>query len=298
VAVAGLCENIGDMNVAREAARILRQLRLPLFCLLPGFLVAVNVSAAEQTAPSTREMERINWMEFREWVPGKINTVLLPLGTIEPHGVTANGADIIAPVAIAREIAPRLNAMIAPVIPYGFTGAMDAYPGSFTVPEDAYRAYVRAVLIGLAKNKFKNIILINGHGGGQTAILTALVQDVGRETGTRMLVVNWWSYCSDVTVEVFGEDGGHAAENENAFIMAIDPSLVHPERYNKEMVTANPSPGTWSAYPNPSSITLYKEGQGYLKFDLAKAKSYFGKVNEKLTRLIQETIRKWDLAGL
>jgi creatinine amidohydrolase len=243
-------------------------------------------------------MERINWMEFREWVPGKINTVLLPLGTIEPHGVTANGADIIAPVAIAKEIAPRLNAMIAPVIPYGFTGVMDAYPGSFTVPEDAYRAYVRAVLVGLAKNKFKNIILINGHGGGQTAILTALTQEVGRETGTRMLVVNWWSYCSDITVEVFGEDGGHAAENENAFIMAIDPSLVHPERYTKEMVTANPSPGTWSAYPNPSSITLYKDGQGYLKFDLAKAKTYFAKVNEKLTKLIQETIRKWDLAGL
>jgi creatinine amidohydrolase len=286
------------MDVTFEPSRALMHSWFAQSCLSLGCLVAATVAAAEQPAPSTREMERINWMEFREWVPGKISTVLLPLGTIEPHGVTANGADILAPVAIAKEIAPRLNAMIAPVIPYGFTGVMDAYPGSFTVPEDAYRAYVRAVLVGLAKNKFKNIILINGHGGGQTAILTALAQDVGRETGTRMLVVNWWSYCSDVTVEVFGEDGGHAAENENAFIMAIDPSLVHPERYNKDLVTANPSPGTWSAYPNPSSITLYKEGQGYLKFDLAKAKTYFARVNEKLTRLIQETIRKWDLAGL
>jgi creatinine amidohydrolase len=286
------------MDITFEPSRVLKHSWFAQSCLSLGCLVAATVAAAEQPTPSTREMERINWMEFREWVPGKISTVLLPLGTIEPHGVTANGADILAPVAIAKEIAPRLNAMIAPVIPYGFTGVMDAYPGSFTVPEDAYRAYVRAVLIGLAKNKFKNIILINGHGGGQTAILTALAQDVGRETGTRMLVVNWWSYCSDVTVEVFGEDGGHAAENENAFIMAIDPSLVHPERYSKDLVTANPSPGTWSAYPNPSSITLYKEGRGYLKFDLAKAKTYFARVNEKLTRLIQETIRKWDLAGL
>jgi creatinine amidohydrolase len=286
------------MNIASGTSRALKRSWSTWFCLPLGCLAAAHLSAADQKSPGTREMERINWMEFREWVPGKINTVLLPLGTIEPHGVTANGADILAPVAIAREIAPRLNAMIAPVVPYGFTGVMDAYPGSFTIPEDAYRAYVRAVLVGLAKNKFKNIILINGHGGGQTAILTALAQEVGRETGTRMLVVNWWSYCSDVTLEVFGEDGGHAAENENAFIMAIDPSLVHPERYNKDMVTANPSPGTWSAYPNPSSITLYKDGQGYLKFDLAKAKTYFAKVNEKLTRLVQETIRKWDLAGL
>jgi creatinine amidohydrolase len=286
------------MNIAVQISRIRKRSWFVWFCLSLGCFVVAAASAAEQLSPSTREMERINWMEFREWVPGKISTVLLPVGTIEPHGVTANGADIFAPVAIAKEIAPRLNAMIAPVIPYGFTGVMDAYPGSFTVPEDAYRAYVRAVLVGLAKNKFKNIILINGHGGGQTAILTALAQDVGRETSTRLLVVNWWSYCSDVTLEVFGEDGGHAAENENAFIMAIDPSLVHPERYNKDMVTANPSPGTWSAYPNPSSITLYKEGQGYLKFDLARAKTYFAKVNDKMTRLIQETIRKWDLAGL
>src|ERR1044072_4334170 len=278
------------MNIAGHAPRLFKRSRIQWLGLSLSCLIVAVAPAADPLAPSTREMERINWMEFREWVPGKINTVLLPLGTIEPHGVTANGADILAPVAIAKEIAPRINALIAPVIPYGFTGVMDAYPGSFTVPEEAYRAYVRAVLVGLAKNKFKNIILINGHGGGQTAILTALTQQVVRETGTRMLVVNWWSYCSDITVEVFGEDGGHAAENENAFIMAIDPSLVHPARYKKEMVTANPSPGTWSAYPNPSSITLYKDGQGYLKFDLAKAKTYFTRVNEKLTTLIHETI--------
>ena len=243
-------------------------------------------------------MERINWIEFREWVPAKINAVLLPLGTLEPHGVAPNGTDILAPVAIAREIAPRVNAMIAPAIPYGFTGVMDAYPGSFTIPEDAYRAYVHAVVAGLARNKFKNIILLNGHGGGQTAILSALAQQVGRETNTRILVINWWSYCSDVTLEVFGEDGGHGAENETAYIMAIDPALVHKEQYKDEMATAIPSPNTWSAYPFPSTIMLYKEGQGYLKFDPARATTYFTKVNDKIARLIQETIAKWEMAGV
>jgi creatinine amidohydrolase len=166
------------------------------------------------------------------------------------------------------------------------------------MPEDAYRAYVRAVMMGLAKNKFKNIILLNGHGGGQTAILSALAQEVGRETCTRILVVNWWSYCSDVTFEVFGEDGGHAGENETAYVMAIDPSLVQKENYKPGMATALPAPNTWSAYPFPSSIMLYKEGQGYPKFDLAKAKIYFAKVNDKIARLIEETIKKWDMAGL
>lgn len=264
-----------------------------------GFLVAsIAIAPAAAGAQSTRDLDRINWMEFREFVPSKVTTVLLPLGTLEPHGVTANGADIIAPAAIAREIAPRLNAFVAPVVPYGFTGSMDAYPGAFTVPEEVYRPYIRAVVLGLARNKFRNIILINGHGGGQTAVLSSVAADVGREAGVRTLVINWWSYASDVTLEVFGQDGGHAGENENAFMMAIDPALVHKERYSPELATANPAPGTWSAYPNPSTIGLYKAGEGYPTFNLTKAKEYYAKVNDKVARLIQDVIRKWDSAGL
>jgi creatinine amidohydrolase len=251
------------------------------------------------SGPTTRELERINWMEFREWVPAKIRTVLLPLGTMEAHGVTANGTDIIIPLTMAREIAPRVNALIAPVVPYGFTGSLDAYPGNFTIPEDVYRGYVRAVLLGLTGNKFKNIVVLNGHGAGQTAVLAALAQEVGRETATRILAVNWWSYCSDVCREVFGEDGGHAGNTETAYMLAIDPGLVQKRRYTGPgMATEIPAPNTWSAYPFPSSILLYKEGEGYPNFDLAKAKTYFSKVNDKVARLIEDTIAKWEMAGL
>jgi creatinine amidohydrolase len=260
--------------------------------------LAAPAQTTTRSGPSTRELERINWMELREHVPARSRTVLLPLGTLEAHGVTANGADILAPVAIARDIAPALDAFVAPVIPYGFTGTMDAYPGAFTVPEEAYRPYVRAVLAGLARNGFRNIVMVNGHGGGQTAILAALAQEVGREEHVRILVVNWWSHCADVTQEVFGEDGGHAGDNETAFMQAIDPALVHPERYRPEMALANPAPGSWSAYPSPTTIGLYKAGQGYPKFDAAKAKVYFRKVCDKVAALVKDTIRRWDEAGL
>lgn len=272
-------------------------------CVTWLVLVFVVAAAAPGVAQSpsvpTRDLARINWLEFEEWVPETVDTVLLPLGTLEPHGVTANGADILAPVAIADEIAPRVNAMVAPVVPYGFTGSMDAYPGTFTVPRDVYRPYVRAVLLGLAQNGFKNLILINGHGGGQTAVLSDVAREVGRTAGVRTLVVNWWSYCSDVTLEVFGEDGGHAGDNETAFMQAIDPALVHPERYTgPEMTTANPTPGSWSAYPSPSTIGLYTAGQGYPRFDADQASEYFTRVNDKIAQLVEDVIAKWDLAGL
>ena len=101
-------------------------------------VIVLLILFATTAAAEEREMERINWMEFRELVPARIDTVILPLGTLEGHGVIANGADIVAPVAIARAIAPRVNALIAPVVPYGFTGSMDAYAGAFTIPEEVF----------------------------------------------------------------------------------------------------------------------------------------------------------------
>ncbi len=246
----------------------------------------------------TRDLAEINWMEFKELVPGKVDTVLLPTGTLEPHGVINNGADITAPVAMARAIAGDVNAMIAPVIPYGITGSMDAYPGAFSISEAAYRAYVRDVMLGLTKCGFKTIVVLNGHGGPQTAVLNEVAREVGQEKRIRTLVVNWWSFASDVTLAVFGEDGGHAGWNETAYVQAVDRRLVHPERYSDDLATPNPAPGTYSAYPSPSSIGLYKPGQGYVKFDQAKADDYFRRVNAKVAGLILEMKAKWDKSGL
>ncbi len=261
-------------------------------------LAVLLFTAAAAFGQTSRDLADLNWMEIRELVPSKITTVLLPTGTLEAHGVANNGADSTAPVALARAIAPRVNGLVAPVVPYGVTGSLDAYAGGFTISEAAYRAYMADVLTGFARNGFRNIIVINGHGGPQTAILNDLAEATGRTHHVRTLVVNWWAYCSDVTLKIFGEDGGHAGWNENAFVQAIDRKLVHPERYNDSLAMPRPPAGTWSAYPFPSSIILYQPGQGYVKFDQARADAYFKAVTAKVGALVEDTIRKWDAAGI
>ena len=265
------------------------------------FVISIPVSAlAKEQAidPSTREMDRINWMEFQEWIPNKINTVLLPTGTLEPHGVANNGADNTAPFAISTTIAKRTNAMVAPTLAYGMTGSLAAYPGAFKMSAEVYKPFVKEILQGLVKNKFKNIIIINGHGGGQTAVLKEVAAEIANEHGVRTLVINWWSCAADITQEVFNENGGHAGWNENAFIQAIDPSLIQQDRYNDDLATPYPQNGSWSATPFPSSIGLYQEGEGYIKFDQKKADEYFTKVTDKMASFIVEIKTKWDKAGL
>jgi len=161
-----------------------------------------------QDKPTTREMNLINWMEFSEFVPEQIETVLLPVGTLEPHGVIPNGSDNLAPERMAKEFAEGINALIAPTLNYGVTGSLQAYPGAFTITKEAYTLFISDILKGLAGNKFKNIIILNGHGGPQTSILQSVAEKLSPELKVRILVINWWSVVSEDTFAVFGENGG------------------------------------------------------------------------------------------
>ena len=243
-------------------------------------------------------MDELNWLEFREIVPAKTKTVLLTTGTLEPHGVINNGADNLAPVKIAEAIAEEVNALIAPHIPYGVTGGLAPYPGATHIPEDVYAAYVHAVLLSLVRNQFKNIVIVNGHGGPQTAVLQRVARTVAIEHGVNTLVVNWWAACSNAAQEVFGNPGGHAGENETAFIQAINPALVKKELLPEVTATPNPAPGAWSATPAPSSIGLYQRGTGAPSdFDQAKANDYFRRVTSCVAHLVKGTLGKWEAAG-
>jgi len=262
-----------------------------------AFAQTADPAKGAAKAPTTREMNLMCWQEFGELVPARIRTVLVPFGSLEPHGVIPNGTDNLAPEAMARDIAARVDALIAPTLNYGMTDAMKAFPGAVSIPSEAYAPFAEAVLDNLAANGFKNIIVLNGH-GGNTAVLNAAATRVANACHVRVLVVNWWTLADDITKAVFKQNGGHAGNNETAYIQAFLPDSVHPERYKPEMASPNAPAGASYAAPVASTILLYEKGQGYPTFDAAQAKEYFRKVNDRVAELVLDTIKKWDLAGV
>jgi creatinine amidohydrolase len=274
-----------------------------ILTVLAALLAAAAVAqAADQAksaakAPTTREMKLMCWQEFGELVPARIQTVLVPFGSLEPHGVIPNGTDSLAPEAMARDIAAGVDALIAPTLNYGMTDAMKAFPGAVSIPSETYAPFAETVLDNLAANGFKNIIVLNGH-GGNTAVLNAAATRVANARRVRVLVVNWWTLADDITKAVFKQNGGHAGNNETAYIQAFLPEYVHPERYKPEMASPIAPAGAYYAAPVVSTILLYEKGQGYPTFDQAQAKEYFRKVNDRVAELVLDTIKKWDLAGV
>ena len=265
-----------------------------VLCLI---LAIGTVLAASQEDVRFRRMDYYCWQEFREVVPARCDTVILPVGTQEAHGVAANGTDALIPEHLAELVAPEVNALIAPTIPYGYTTSLAAYPGGFKISRPTFKAYCLETVDGLAQCGFRNIVIFNGHGPNR-APLDEVAAEISETRGVRILVVDWWSYCADVIKEVWGpdEDGGHAGLNENAAVQAIDPQLVNRRYYKPEMAVVNNT--AYTVYPNSGTILLYSEGKGYPDFDQEKADRYFRRLAEELAELIVETRGKWEDSGL
>ena len=67
--------------------------------MILAFSLVLSGTARTQPVPSTREMNLLGWQEFAELVPDHIETVLIPTGTLEPHGVLPNGGVVARPGA-------------------------------------------------------------------------------------------------------------------------------------------------------------------------------------------------------
>jgi creatinine amidohydrolase len=55
---------------------------------------------------------------------------------------------------MAKTIAQRTNAMIAPTFAVWYDGSMEAYPGAFQISEAAYRPFVKQILEAWRKTDF------------------------------------------------------------------------------------------------------------------------------------------------
>jgi len=239
----------------------------------------------------TRKLEELNWQEFGKIVPKVTDAVLLPVGTLEAHGVTGLGTDNFIPVSLAERIAVKVNALIAPTIPYGITRSLLPYPGSVTVTSQAFDQYVFEVACGLADAGFRRIVFLNGH-GGNTETLKALSPRLYREKKVYNLVLDWWTHCPEEVSAVYGHAGGHAGTDETALVQVDHPEQVRRELYKKDLAFLS-QPGL-AATPFPGSIILYEKGEGYPDFDPAKAGKLMDMISRKVEQTILDVFQRWN----
>jgi creatinine amidohydrolase len=242
----------------------------------------------EEVAPP--RLAELNWKEFRDLVPEKHDAVVIPIGTVEAHGGIPLGTDIIIPEYLAERLGERLGLVIAPTVNYGVTRTLLPYPGSHTVASETFRQYVTEIFAGFGRMGFRKLVVVNGHGGHIDELKEA-AQTAYREAGLFTIVLHWWLMVPEASTEVFGAEGGHAAAEETAGVLAARPDLVKAAML-KRLKAARYDKGVFRM-PFPRSVGVRELGNGMPSADAAKARKYMALIEGRCAEAVEEAFAGW-----
>ena len=167
------------------------------------------------------------------------DTVIVPTGSTEQHG--PHGpllTDVLVPNEVARRVAPRIGAVVAPTINYGLSYPHVGFTGVVHIRIPTFMALVEDVAVSLAAIGFKRIVFLNGHYDNTMAIAYACANAAPRlPDGVRAFPVNYWDGMTpSEAAEFFDPSNGlHANRGETSAVMAIDKGLVDLAAANAEM---------------------------------------------------------------
>jgi len=169
-------------------------------CLLAVLLfIAGPVYGQGSSEGSSVWIDDLTWPEVQEAIAAGKRTAIIYAGSSEQNGphMVIGKHNFIAR-ALAQRIAEELgDALVYPVLPYAITGnaltrtGHMRFPGSVSVPPEAFFGVVRGVAQSALTAGFKVVALMGDHGGGQEELALAAKELDGevRASGTRVLFI-------------------------------------------------------------------------------------------------------------
>jgi len=182
----------------------------------------------------------------------KNGVVIVPIGAIEQHGPhLPTGTDSYTGWAIAKRVAESVNALLLPIVPFGFSEDHCPRPGTVTLSIDTLKNIIRDIAKSLARDGAKHIIIFSGHGGQLTQIADVCYElnVSGILGGSQVHNISPWNATPvEVLAAVLEEEVFlHAEEMETSLMLFLKPNLVDmtkavketPDYVPKGLTTAN-----------------------------------------------------------
>lgn len=162
--------------------------------------------------------------------------VIVPTGATESHGPHMPcDTDTHQAEFMAIELAKRVNAIVAPAVPYAISKTFEHFPGTISLSIPTYQQIVYEIGTALIKQGFKNLLLLNGNrpnGTSNDAVARRLIDDLDDHGITVTAVSYWEPGAAAVHALRNSEVGGmgHGGEFETSFQLATRPDLVKMDR--------------------------------------------------------------------
>lgn len=191
------------------------------------------------------------WPEIDDYLQ-RSRGIIIPIGSTEQHGPNGLiGTDAICPEVIARGVAEKIEALVAPTISVGMAQHHLGFPGSISLRPSTLMAVVRDIVESLARHGFEGCYFLNGH-GGNIATVTAAFSEVyaassfrgaGNRPKIRCKLSNWYMApgVKRISAELFGSsEGAHATPSEVSLTWFAYPEAVKTASMSPRLAPRGP----------------------------------------------------------
>lgn len=230
--------------------------------LLIVFLMLAGSAVAQDIPSRWDELTASDWPKALE---KSGYTCILPIGILEKHGPHAPiGSDLIHVREWAARVTAKEYAVVFPDYFYGQIYEAKHQPGTFALPSRLVWELLDATCEEIARNGFKKILIINGHGGNPQLLRYFIQSQLERR---RDYVVYFYDPVADPELnekvsKIRKSDPStdmHAGERETSTLLYLRPDLVKMDRAadesgenQKRLSIPNAYTAIWwyAAFPN------------------------------------------------
>lgn len=233
----------------RHALKFLPRLALAMVMLCPGLGGAWAAEPASASGQSVF-LESLSWTDLKAQQSRGVDTVLVPIGGTEQNGPhMALGKHNVRVRVLSGEIAKKLGrAVVAPVLAYVPEGGIAPptahmrFTGTISISAEAFEGLLLSTANSLKQHGFRYVVFLGDHGGYQKQlekVASRLNKAWAKEQIHKALaVMTYYESAQEPYSRLLraqgisqAEIGTHAGLADTALTLAIDPTLVYPERF-------------------------------------------------------------------
>jgi len=212
------------------------------------------------------------WTEIKSL--DKEMTVVIPLGSIEQHGLHMPlFTDTCQVSAVADRVEAELKDKIV-VLPTLWLGSSHHhldFPGTLSLRPSCYTQVVEELVLSVLSAGFRRVFLLNGHGGNETPIAQALTELSNTDPDAKQSMLafaGWWQVAKPDADKLQMETSEitHACEYETSLMLYLRPDLIDQK---KAAEFTDPIQSQWLEGP--------KRVQGFRRFSVFTAAGSMGK---------------------
>ncbi|WP_244111973.1 creatininase family protein [Burkholderia diffusa] len=245
--------------------------------ILAAVIVLFAAQASMAQTPRSVQLEDLTWTELRDAIHAGKTTIIIPIGGTEQSGPYVSlGKHNTRVKVLAQRIAEGLgNAIVAPVIAYVPEGSYAPptshmrFPGTITVPDDAFEKTLQSAANSFRIHGFTNIVFLGDHGGYQNDIRRAVAQlnKAWAGSGARAFVPpEYYGTSSDGYAQILhqhgvpdAEIGTHAGLADTSLQLAVAPQMVRLDKL-RSAPKPGAAEGVYGGDPRRSSVELGQLG--------------------------------------